>query len=40
MPRRRAWGLMGIGGLVAVIGGFMFLLIVARALFKRAEGAG
>ena len=28
-------GLMGIGGLIAVIGGFLFLLIVLRALFAR-----
>ena len=31
-------GLMGIGGLIAVIGGFMFLVIVVRVLFKRADG--
>ena len=33
-------GLMGIGGLIAVIGGFLFLLIVLRALFARTVSSG
>jgi heme/copper-type cytochrome/quinol oxidase subunit 1 len=35
LGQKAGMGLMGIGGLVAVVGGFMFLLIVARALLQR-----
>ncbi len=34
-----AMGLMGLGGLVAVIGGLMFLVLVFRAMWRAAPGA-
>lgn len=33
--QKAGMGLMGIGGLIAVIGGFMFLVVVVRALLQR-----
>jgi hypothetical protein len=33
-------GLMGLGGLVAVIGGLMFLVLVFRAMSRAAPAAG
>jgi hypothetical protein len=34
-----AMGLMGLGGLIAVIGGLMFLVLVFRAMWRAAPGA-
>jgi hypothetical protein len=30
-------GLMGLGGLIAIIGGFLFVLVVARAMRTQPE---
>jgi heme/copper-type cytochrome/quinol oxidase subunit 1 len=32
---KAAMGLMGLGGLIAIIGGFLFVVVVARAVYRR-----
>ena len=33
-PYKAAMGLMGIGGMLAIIGGFMFVIVVAKAVYS------
>jgi hypothetical protein len=35
LPKVAGMALMGIGGLVAIIGGLLFVVLVLRALFAR-----
>lgn len=36
MSVKVAMGIMGIGGMIAIIGGFMFVIVIAKAVFNRA----
>ncbi|MBL8398123.1 MAG: cytochrome C oxidase subunit I [Candidatus Accumulibacter sp.] len=37
LPQKIGMGMMGLGGLIAVIGGLMFVVVCLRAMFRRRE---